>query len=80
MKADARVFLGGRRSATPEAFARHSRTAITDWQRLQVKTALGMQFRHTSRVVIVKPAWMPAWLYRRLLRSIVIETKDMAAR
>lgn len=80
MKPAAKAFLGKRRIATREAFERHARTEISEWQALQIKTALGMRFRQTSRVAIVRPLWMPGFLYRRLLRSIVIETRELEAR
>ena len=75
-----RRFLGRRKSAEVGAFDRHVRRAISEWTELKIKTALGMEFRQTGRVVVVRPWWMPDALFRRLLRSIVIETKDVGVR
>jgi hypothetical protein len=74
------AFLGERKTTSPEKFAKHSRRVLADWQEHRIRTALGMEFRQSSRVLIVKPWWMPGPLYRRLMRSIVIETRDVAAR
>lgn len=73
----ARRFLGRRKAGDVVRFDRHARRAIDEWSTLKLKTALGMQFRQTARVVVVKPWWMPERLYRALLRSIVIETRDV---
>ena len=74
------AFLGGRKTTSPEKFDRHVRRELADWQEFRIRTALGMEFRQTSRVLLARPVWMPAWLYRRLLRSIVIETREIKAR
>lgn len=76
----ARAFLGRRKTRTPEAFRRHATRELAGWQEHRIRTALGMEFRQTSRVLIVQPWWMPGPLYRRLMRSIVIEAKDVQAR
>lgn len=76
----AEAFLGQRKTTSPAKFDRHVRRELADWQEFRIRTALGMEFRQTSRVLLVKPRWMPGAIYRRLLRSIVIETKDVAAR
>ena len=73
-------FLGQRKAGTADRFARHVREAIDDWSELKLKTALGMEFRQTGRVVLARPWWLPRSLYRRLLRTVVIETKDVVAR
>lgn len=76
----AEAFLGRRKVSSPEKFGQHARTELAEWQEFRIKSALGMQFRQTSRVVVVRPRWMPAFLYRRLLGSIVVETKDVEVR
>lgn len=76
----AEAFLGGRKTATPEKFDRHVRRELAEWQEFRIRTSLGMEFRQTSRVLLVKPGWMPAWLFRRLLRSIVIEAREVESR
>lgn len=76
----AKAFLGRRKTSGPGKFDRHVRRELASWQEFRIRTALGMEFRQTSRVLIVKPAWMPGVLFRRLMRSVVIETKDVGAR
>lgn len=76
----ARAFLGRRKTRTPEKFGRHAARELAAWQEHRIRTALGMEFRQTSRVLIVQPWWMPGALYRRLMRTIVIESKDVQAR
>ena len=34
---------------------------------------VGIEFRQTFRVIIRRPRWMPDSIYRRLMRTIVIE-------
>ncbi|MEW6223179.1 MAG: hypothetical protein AB1627_00980 [Chloroflexota bacterium] len=80
MSARTSRFLGARKSSTPEAFGRHATRLLADWQEHRIRTALGMEFRQTSRVLIARPWWMPGWLFRRLMRSVLIETKDVGAR
>lgn len=70
-----RIYLGARDLATPEKAAARTREVIADWESVRVKTALGTHFRYTSRVELVRPWWMPAWLYGRLMRSIVVENQ-----
>lgn len=74
------AFLGRRKTTSPAKFDKHVRRKLADWQEFRVRTALGMEFRQTSRVLLVKPWWMPRALYDRLLRSIVIEPKDVESR
>lgn len=76
----AEAFLGRRKTTSPAKFDKHVRRELADWQEFRIRTALGMEFRQTSRVLLVKPSWMPTWLYSRLLRSIVIETGDVESR
>jgi hypothetical protein len=76
----ARGFLGARKTRTPEKFRRQVELELADWQEHRIKTALGMQFRQSSRVRLLRPWWMPSAVYRWLLRSIVIESKDVASR
>lgn len=76
----AEAFLGQRKTTSPAKFDKHVRRELAEWQEFRIRTALGMEFRQTSRVVIVRPRWMPAWLFRRLLRSVVIETGDVESR
>lgn len=78
--AGSRRFLGRRKAGDVARFDRHARRAIDEWSTLKIKTALGMEFRQTARVMVVRPWWMPESLYRALLRSIVIETSDVGVR
>lgn len=71
-----RTYLGRRKVASPAAFDRHVRRVIADWQEQRIRTALGAEFRLQSRVLVVRPWWMPERLYRWLLRSIVVESRD----
>lgn len=71
-----RRYLGHRDLASPGKAASRTREILTDWQTLQVATALGAKFRHHARVVLSRPAWMPGPLFRVLLRSIVVETEN----
>ena len=70
-----RLFLSRRDLRSPEIAAARTRQVISEWESVRVKTALGTHFRHSSRVELVRPWWMPAALYRWLLRSIVVETQ-----
>lgn len=79
-QAATRRFLGRRKSGDVAAFDRHVRRAISEWQTLEIKTALGMHFRQSARISIVRPFWMPDWLYRWLLRSVIVETRDLGVR
>lgn len=36
---------------------------------------VGIEFRQTVRVIIRRPRWMPDSIYRRLMRTIVIEER-----
>lgn len=72
--------MGRRKTSSPAKFDRHVRRELAEWQEFRIRTALGMEFRQSSRVVIARPRWMPAWLFRRLLQSVVIETKDVESR
>lgn len=71
-----RRYLNARDVRTPSVAASRTKELLTDWQTLQVATALGVKFRHHARVAIVRPWWMPNPLYRLLLRSIVVETEN----
>ena len=46
---------------------------LADWQTVRIREAMGQRFLQNTRVVLIRPRWMPGWLYRRLLRSIVVE-------
>lgn len=76
----AEAFLGHRKTSSSAKFDKHVRRELADWQEFRIRTALGMEFRQTSRVLLAPPRWMPGWLYRRLLGSIVIEIKDVERR
>jgi hypothetical protein len=60
---------------SPEAAGRATVEAIADWQATIVKNALGQRFRASVRVGLRRPWWMPAPLYRVLLRSVVTESR-----
>ena len=68
-----RVYIGRRDSADPIKTQRAVREAITDWQVLVIKNALGQKFRATMQVRLHRPWWMPGFLYRRLMASVVID-------
>ena len=68
-----RAYLNARKLRTPENAARETAAILDEWRTLRLKTALGRQFRHTERVVMRRPRWMPRRLYRWLLSTIVFE-------
>lgn len=53
---------------------------LADWQTVRVRTALGVQFRQTSRVMLRKPWWIPWRVYLWLFHSIVIDADEIEAR
>lgn len=69
-------FLGQRKVKDPTAATAHARRVVADWETLRITTALGVAFTRQSRVVLVRPGWMPDRLYRILLRSIVVEARE----
>ena len=68
-----RAYLRARDLASPAKAVARRDQVIADWSTLRVQTALGVQFRHESRVILRRPWWMPGRLYRRLLSSIVVD-------
>lgn len=46
---------------------------LADWQTIRIRTALGVEFRQTTRVVLQRPWWLPSFLFHELLRAVVIE-------
>ena len=70
-----RLYLGHRDVRSPEAAGAAAFEAISDWQATIVKNALGQRFRASVRVGLRRPWWMPAPLYRALLRSVVTESR-----
>ncbi len=68
-----RAFLRARDLADPAKAVRKRDEILFDWTSVKVRTALGAAFRHDARATLRRPWWMPAWLYRRLLASIVVE-------
>ena len=71
-----RRYLSTKDLSNPLKAASRTKELLTDWQTLQVATALGTKFRHHARVAIIRPWWMPGSLYQLLLRSIVVETEN----
>lgn len=53
---------------------------LADWQVARVRTALGVQFRQSSRVLLRKPWWMPWSVYHWLFRSIVLDAGPIEER
>lgn len=72
-----RRFMGSRKLRDLRSVLHHTAHVIADWEQLRVRTAMGTEFRRESRVVLRRPNWMPDRLYRWLLRSIVVETRDV---
>lgn len=70
-----RIFMNRRDVRSPEAAERAAFQAISEWRSVEMKNALGQHFGLTVRVGLRRPAWMPAWLYRRLLASVVTEER-----
>lgn len=69
-------FMGSRKVRDLPAITAHTAQVIADWEQLRVRTAMGNTFRRESRIVLRRPRWMPGFLYGRLLRSIVVETRE----
>ena len=42
-----------------------------------VEDYLRLEFKIQQRISVHAPWWMPQWLYRRLMRSILIEQKPL---
>lgn len=66
-------YLRSRQMRTPEAAAKATSEIISEFTQLQINTAFGNKFRRTQRIRLERPAWMPRWLYHRLLASIVVD-------
>lgn len=66
-------YLNSRKMRTPEKAAAAAGEMIADWSQLQISTAFGTKFRRTQRIRLVRPGWMPRWLYHRLMASIVVD-------
>jgi hypothetical protein len=69
----------------PEAIVRANKRedpmrVLADWQTVRIRTALGVQYRQSSRVLLRKPGWMPWRLYHWLFRQIVIDAEPIEAR
>lgn len=71
-----RAFLRARDLADPAKAVRKRDELLFDWSAIKVRTALGTMFRHDARATLRRPWWMPGWLYRRLLASIVVEYRS----
>jgi hypothetical protein len=71
-----RRFMGSRKMRDLPAITHHTARVIADWEQLRVRTSMGNEFKRESRVVLRRPRWMPVRLYSRLLRSIVVETRE----
>ncbi len=70
-----RLYLGRRDVRSPEAARHASFEAISAWESTIVKNAMGQRFRASVQVGLRRPWWMPAPLYRALLRSVVTESR-----
>ena len=68
-----RVFVGERKSADPAKTQRAVKDAISEWQALVIRNALGQKFRATMQVRLHRPWWMPGFLYSRLMASVLID-------
>ena len=75
-----RIYLSRRDTRTPEQAAQTAAAAISEWREVEVRNALGQHFRSSMRVSIRRPWWMPAPLYRALMRSVVLETQSERTR
>ena len=70
------AYLRARDMAHPAKAVAKRDKLIADWSALKVQTALGVQFRHESRVSLRRPWWLPGPLYRILLGSIIVEYRS----
>jgi hypothetical protein len=71
----ARAYVGGRKSADPAKTERAIAEAVGDWQRMEIRNALGQKFRASMQVEIRRPWWMPGLLYRALMRAVVVHSR-----
>ncbi len=65
---------------TPEQAAASTRKVIADWDTERIRIGLAAEFHRSTRVSLVRPWWLPPWLYSRLMRSIVVEAKQEESR
>jgi hypothetical protein len=70
-----RAYVGTRKSASPAKTEREIAAAVGDWQRLEIRNALGQKFRASMQVEIRRPWWMPSPLYRALMRAVVVHSR-----
>lgn len=68
-----RAFLNARKMRNPEQAHRETLEVLADWRTMRLRTALGLRFKSTERIVMRRPAWMPRRLYLWLLSTLVIE-------
>jgi hypothetical protein len=70
-----RIYVGKRKSADPGKTGRAVAEAISEWRDVEIRNALGQKFRGSVQVFLRRPMWMPSFLYRRLMASVVVENK-----
>lgn len=70
-----RAYLRARQLRNPLKARVAVTEAITEWEDLRIKTALGHKLGRTSRIVMNRPWWMPQRFYLWLLGTVVAETK-----
>lgn len=56
-----------------DEFMRDARDRMYAAMEKDVEDHLRLEFRIQQRISVHAPWWMPQWLYRRLMRSILIE-------
>ncbi len=66
--------------SSPDKAAASTRKVIADWDTERIRIGLAAEFHRSTRVSLVRPWWLPPWLYSRLMRSIVVEAKQEESR
>jgi hypothetical protein len=71
----AKAYLRARQLRNPMKARVAIQTAISEFEDLRIKTALGQHLGRRSRIVLVRPWWMPNRFYTWLLSTVVSETQ-----
>jgi hypothetical protein len=71
----AKVYLRARQLRNPMKARVAVTQAISEFEELKIKTALGHHLGRRSRIVLRRPWWMPGRFYTWLLSTIVAETQ-----
>ena len=56
-------------------YVRRMALDLAQQEESMIEDGLRFRFGYQARVTIRKPRWMPEFVYRRLMRTIVVETR-----